>query len=110
MSRYDSVGRQVVASPDGPQFARIVAYFARIAFRDSRSMPSTTKLTSDSAADALDRAAQEAIDWEIRMRDDRITAAEREAFEAWLCADRVHKGAWARLQERFGRFGALQRV
>ncbi|MBN3809460.1 DUF4880 domain-containing protein [Paraburkholderia sp. Ac-20347] len=70
-------------------------------------MPST-KLTSGSAADALDRAAQEAIDWEIRLRDDRITAAEREAFDAWLRTDQAHEDAWARLQERLGRFGALQ--
>lgn len=70
-------------------------------------MPSK-KLTSGTATDALDRAAQDAIDWEIRLRDDRATAAEREAFDAWLRTDQAHEGAWARLQERLGRFGALQ--
>jgi transmembrane sensor len=68
----------------------------------------SNKLTTGPADPALGRAAQDAIDWEIMLRDDGVTAADREAFETWRQADEAHDEAWTRLQERLGRFAALE--
>ncbi|HDV6327624.1 TPA: DUF4880 domain-containing protein [Burkholderia cenocepacia] len=56
----------------------------------------------------LDPVAQEAIDWEVRLRSGEISQAERDAFLAWRRADPAHEEAWARLQQRLGRLGPLQ--
>ncbi|KER69977.1 histidine kinase [Burkholderia cepacia] len=57
---------------------------------------------------ALDPAAQEAIDWEVRLRSGEVSQEERDAFTAWRHADPSHEEAWTRLQQRLGRLSALQ--
>lgn len=57
---------------------------------------------------ALDPAAQEAIDWEVRLRSGEVSQEERDAFTAWRHADPAHEEAWTRLQQRLGRLSALR--
>ena len=58
--------------------------------------------------DATDPTIMEALEWFVRMRDDKVTAAERQAFEAWLAADEAHAEAWKHAQALWARFDIMQ--
>ncbi|WMY12670.1 DUF4880 domain-containing protein [Paraburkholderia phenoliruptrix] len=66
------------------------------------------KLTPSNAPDTLAPAMQAAVEWEVRLRAEEVSQVELKQFEAWRRADPSHDHAWARLQERLGRFSALQ--
>jgi transmembrane sensor len=50
----------------------------------------------------LDPVSEQAIDWMVRLRADKPSAALQERFDTWLGLDPSHAQAWARLQERLG--------
>ncbi|MFT3999807.1 MAG: FecR domain-containing protein [Rhizobium sp.] len=58
--------------------------------------------------DATDPIVMEALEWFVRMRDDKVTAVERQAFEAWLAADDAHAAAWKHAQALWARFDIMQ--
>ena len=58
--------------------------------------------------DATDPIVMEALEWFVRMRDDKVTAADRQAFEAWLAADEAHAAAWKHAQTLWARFDIMQ--
>ncbi|WP_206952494.1 FecR family protein [Trinickia acidisoli] len=66
------------------------------------------ELTTMNGAAAIHPAAQEAIEWEVRLRGEAVSQRERDQFETWRRADPAHEDAWARLQERLTRLGALR--
>lgn len=72
------------------------------------AQPMPDQLTSMNGVAELDPVAQEAVDWEVRLRAGDIAQEERKEFEAWRREDPSHEEAWARLQERLSRLGALQ--
>ncbi len=47
-------------------------------------------------------AAQAAIGWMVELRSGEATAAEHQAFAAWLAADPAHREAWQRLAGAVG--------
>ncbi len=58
--------------------------------------------------DATDPIVMEALEWFVRMRDDKVTAADRQAFEAWLTANGAHVAAWEHAQTLWARFDIMQ--
>ncbi|EPL05439.1 FecR/PupR family sigma factor regulator, partial [Pseudomonas sp. CF161] len=54
----------------------------------------------------LDPAAEQAIDWMVRLRAGTADSRLQERFTLWLDADPSHAQAWERLQQRLG--GAYQ--
>ncbi|MFK0166490.1 FecR family protein [Rhizobium sp. NPDC090279] len=58
--------------------------------------------------DATDPIVMEALEWFVRMRDDKVTAADRQAFEAWLAADDAHAAAWKHAAALWDRFDIMQ--
>jgi len=58
--------------------------------------------------DATDPTIMEALEWFVRMRDNKVTAAEQQAFEAWLAADEAHAEAWKHAQALWARFDIMQ--
>lgn len=56
----------------------------------------------------LDPAAEQAIDWMVRLRAGTADSRLQERFTLWLNADPSHAQAWERLQQRLG--GAYQTV
>jgi len=58
--------------------------------------------------DATDPIVMEALEWFVRMRDDKVTTADREALEAWLAADEAHVAAWKHAQALWARFDIMQ--
>ncbi len=47
-------------------------------------------------------AAQASIGWMVELRSGEATAAEHQAFAAWLAADPAHRDAWQRLAGAVG--------
>jgi len=66
------------------------------------------RLTAPDDVPTFDSAVQEAIEWEVTLRDGDVSSEEQAQFEAWRLADPLHEAAWARLQSRLGRFSALE--
>jgi len=58
--------------------------------------------------DATDPIVMEALEWFVRMRDDRVTTADRQAYEAWLAADTTHVTAFEHAQALWARFDIMQ--
>ncbi|NLS18615.1 FecR family protein [Rhizobium sp. P40RR-XXII] len=58
--------------------------------------------------DATDPIVMEALEWFVRMRDDKVTGADRQAFEAWLTANEAHAAAWKHAQTLWARFDIMQ--
>jgi len=58
--------------------------------------------------DATDPIVMEALEWFVRMRDEKVTAADRQAFEAWLAADDAHAAAWKHAKALWARFDIMQ--
>jgi transmembrane sensor len=58
--------------------------------------------------EATDPIVMEALEWSVRMRDDKATAADHEAFEAWLAADETHAAAWDHVEALWKRFDIAQ--
>ncbi|MFT3998824.1 MAG: FecR family protein [Rhizobium sp.] len=58
--------------------------------------------------DTTDPIVMEALEWFVRMRDDQVTAADRQAFEAWLAADASHVTAFEHAQALWARFDIMQ--
>lgn len=50
----------------------------------------------------LDRAAEEAIAWMVRLRAGREEPRQQARFQAWLARDPAHEQAWTRLQQSLG--------
>ncbi|MGV6476262.1 FecR domain-containing protein [Azotobacter vinelandii] len=50
----------------------------------------------------LDRAAEEAIDWMVRLRAEKPDARLLAALDAWIAGDPANADAWSRLQNRLG--------
>lgn len=58
--------------------------------------------------EAPDPIMMEALQWFVRMRDDKVTQADRLAFEAWLDADAAHGAAWKRAEALWKRLDLVQ--
>lgn len=59
----------------------------------------------------LDPAAEQAIDWLVKLRAGRPTAAQQAGFEQWLHSDAAHASAWATLQRSLGQpYEALRQL
>jgi transmembrane sensor len=58
--------------------------------------------------EATDPVVMKALEWFVRMRDDKVTCLDRQAFEAWLAADEAHAAAWARAEALWNRFDIAQ--
>jgi transmembrane sensor len=58
--------------------------------------------------EATDPTTMEALEWFVRMRDDRITAADKVAFEVWLAADTAHQIALVRAEAIWNRLDIAQ--
>ncbi|MDD1955562.1 FecR family protein [Pseudomonas sp. 8209] len=57
----------------------------------------------------LDPAAEQAIDWMVRLSADRNDTRLHARFDTWLNSDPAHAQAWGRLQERLGgAFGTVR--
>ncbi|MDN6855292.1 FecR family protein [Pseudomonas sp. CAN2814] len=50
----------------------------------------------------LDTAAEQAIDWMVRLRSGHADARLQRQLQAWLNSDPAHADAWARLQRGLG--------
>lgn len=50
----------------------------------------------------LDPAAEQAIDWMVKLRAGRTSQAQQARFEQWLHSDAAHADAWATLQHSLG--------
>ena len=50
----------------------------------------------------------EALEWFVRLRDDKLTDEDRRAFEAWLHRDASHAHALARAERLWNRFDIAQ--
>ncbi len=48
--------------------------------------------------EATDPVVMEALEWFVRMRDDAVSTADRQALEAWLAASPDHVVAWRRAE------------
>ncbi len=58
--------------------------------------------------EATDPTTMEALEWLVRLRDDKVTAADKRAFEAWLAADAAHAAAWERAEALWKRLDIAQ--
>jgi transmembrane sensor len=58
--------------------------------------------------EATDPIVMEALEWFVRMRDDKVTAADRQALEEWLARDEAHLAAWKHAQALWARFDIMQ--
>lgn len=58
--------------------------------------------------EATDPTMMEALEWFVRMRDDKVTAADKQAFETWLAADEGHRAAWDRAEALWKRLDIVQ--
>lgn len=58
--------------------------------------------------DATDPIVMEALEWFVRMRDDKVSKADRRAFDAWLAADEAHVAAWKYAEALWARFDIVQ--
>lgn len=58
--------------------------------------------------EATDPIVMEALEWFVRMRDDKATAADRQAFEAWLATDETHAAAWEHAEALWRRLDIAQ--
>jgi len=58
--------------------------------------------------EATDPIVMEALEWFVRMRDDKATAADRQAFEAWLATDDAHAAAWEHAEALWKRLDIAQ--
>lgn len=50
----------------------------------------------------LEPAAEQAIDWMVKLRAGRPSQAQQARFEQWLHSDAAHANAWATLQHSLG--------
>ncbi|MDN7590827.1 DUF4880 domain-containing protein [Burkholderia seminalis] len=66
------------------------------------------QLNAARGAATVDSCAEEAIQWEVRLRAEDATQQDRDGFEAWRRADPAHEAAWIRLQEGLARFASLR--
>lgn len=62
----------------------------------------------DMKEEATDPVVMEALEWFVRMRDDKVSPADRQAFDAWLAADETHLAAWRRAESLWKRFDIAQ--
>ncbi|TWB12210.1 FecR family protein [Rhizobium sp. ERR 1071] len=65
-------------------------------------------LRSDMNEEVTDPIVMEALEWFVRMRDDKVTAADRQALEEWLARDDAHLAAWNHAQALWARFDIMQ--
>ena len=57
---------------------------------------------------STDPAHMEALEWFVRIRDDKAGAEERRAFAAWLVADPANRAAFERAEALWSRFDAVE--
>lgn len=58
--------------------------------------------------DATDPTVMEALEWFVRLRDDKVSAADRQAFDIWIAADDSHAEALKHAQALWARFDIMQ--
>lgn len=58
--------------------------------------------------ESTDPVVLEALEWFVRMRDDKVTAEDRRAFKAWLAEDPDHAAALARAETLWRRFDIVK--
>jgi len=68
------------------------------------AMPSA----EDNAADVDRKALEAAANWYAVLRGDDVSAAERQAWQAWLSESDAHARAWACIEAVSQRFGPLR--
>ena len=58
--------------------------------------------------EATDPVTREALEWFVRLRDEKATAADRRAFEVWLQQDPSHAAALAHAEALWQRFDIVK--
>jgi len=58
--------------------------------------------------DTTDPVVAKALEWFVRMRDEQVNDADRDAFQAWLAQDPRHAAAWARAEALWDRFDIVR--
>jgi transmembrane sensor len=58
--------------------------------------------------EATDPIVMEALDWLVRLRDDKASDDDRHAFQAWLDKGESHVAAWEHAQAFWKRFDIVQ--
>lgn len=58
--------------------------------------------------ETTDPVVMEALEWFVRMRDDKANAIDQRAFDTWLAADETHAAAWRRAETLWNRFDIAQ--
>lgn len=66
------------------------------------------QLKTPRCAGPVDPAAEQAVQWEVRLRAEDATQQDRDGCEAWRRANPAHEQAWMRLQERLARLAFLR--
>lgn len=59
------------------------------------------------ADDPERRALREAVNWQVRLRDNAAAEDTRQGWSAWLAADAAHQRAWQRVQAVNAQFSRL---
>jgi len=57
---------------------------------------------------SIDPVVMEALEWFVRMRDEKATADDRRAFQAWLAQDETRSAALAHAEALWERFDILK--
>lgn len=58
--------------------------------------------------ESTDPVVLEALEWFVRMRDEKASAEDRRSFEAWLAEDPAHAAALARAEALWQRFDIVK--
>ena len=58
--------------------------------------------------ESIDPVVLEALEWFVRMRDDKTTAEDRRSFEAWLAEDPAHAAALAHAETLWQRLDIVK--
>lgn len=58
--------------------------------------------------DEADPIYSQALEWFVRMKDEKVAAEERRAFAAWIAADPAHKAAYDRACRLWDRFDIVE--
>ncbi|KAA5602868.1 FecR family protein [Blastochloris sulfoviridis] len=60
------------------------------------------------AKDAPDPTLVTALEWLVRLRDDKASDADRRAFQRWLAQDAAHAAAWTKAEGLWRRFDVVE--
>ncbi|MET4580179.1 FecR domain-containing protein [Ottowia thiooxydans] len=62
---------------------------------------------SPSPTPSVERAMQQALEWQVTFWSGEVTAADRESFERWVTQDSDHARAWGKIQRTDAKLQSL---